>query len=548
MAKLESKLKNLDERIAKSIIEKDQLLKDAVTSNDVEAIYKAQEYLQLQKKNNLKFDDKGKALLIDPFHSSNLGYYDKRSVLSFDILRNMAKSPIVNAIIATRKEQTAEYCIPQQDKYSKGFIIRKKSIGIENDENKDLDEEDKAKIDEITEFILQCGENEENWFADDFESFARKLVEDSLVLDQGAFEVVQTRVGKPYQFFAVDSGTIRIADTYDQGQSGAIKGGKKNGYYPSYVQVYQGTIIAEWYPWELGLGIRNPQTSIYANGYGRSELEELITTVTALLNSDSYNAKFFRNGTAPKGALLVKKASGLSPDVISEFRREWGGEMTGVDNMHKTPIFDAEHIEWLDLQKTNRDMEFSKYQEYLIKLACAMYKISPEEIGFSIQGSNKGLGNGRSGAKDDRKYSYDKGLKPLLKSFERWINHWIIFPLTDGEYEFKFVGMDAETSKDEEDRLVKAVASYMKVNEVREQKGLEQLPDEDGGNLILNPIISQQKMMQQGGGMMGGDQGYDNNDFNSDTYEPDWQAGGDEDNPMMKSLLDDFDKLVHEGK
>lgn len=550
---VDKQLLNVDEAIAKKEIERDLLLKKAFSSNDVDSVFKAQRYMELQKKNNIKYDDNGKAMLIDPFNSSGMGYYEKKANVSFDILRAMAKTPIIAAIIASRREQVADYCMPQTDKYSKGFVIKKRSKGMEDADAEELTDQEKEQIDNITEFVLSCGSKDGEWYADDFEGFTRKVIEDSLVLDQAVFEVPQTRIKMPESFYALDAATIRLADNYASETAGQLEGGKVDGYYPSFVQIYQGTIVAEWYPWELGFGIRNPKTNIYGNGYGRSELEELVQTVTALLNSDSYNANFFRNGTAPKGALLVKKAAGLNPDTVAEFKREWGAQMGGVQNFHKTPVFDAEHIEWMDLHKSNRDMEFSKYQEYLVKLACAIYKISPEEIGFSVQGTNQGgMGHGRSGAKQDRDYSIDKGLKPLLKSYEGWLNKWVLAPLTKNQYEFKFVGMDAETSKEEEERLQHAISTYMTVNEVREQKGLDAL-DGDEYNMVLNPVVMQKmqadSMAAMGGDPQGGDGG---SDFSSDSdsgggdYDSPFEASDANENPMWKSLLNDFDKLIED--
>ena len=72
-------------------------------------------------------------------------------------------------------------------------------------------------------------------------------------------------------------------------------GKKIHGYYPSFVQVYQNTKVNEFYPWELCFGVRNPSTSIYANGYGVSELEELINVVTSMLWGDEYNRRFFQS-------------------------------------------------------------------------------------------------------------------------------------------------------------------------------------------------------------------------------------------------------------
>jgi len=547
MSDLSQELKVYDEEAAKIAISRELALKTALNSGDVDSIFKAQDYQRnlganLAKKDPYKFNDGGKALLIDPFEQAgSVGYFDKPSMLSFPVLRNMSRAPIVRSIINTRKEQVAEFCVPQADKYSKGFIIQKKrsaTASMEGDD-KELTDQDKAQIDRITEVVLQCGSNDEiMWRADNFEIFIRKIVEDSLVLDQASFEVVQTRGKKPYNWYHVDAAMIRLADSYDD--TTANEDEMIDGYAPSYVQIYQGNIVAEWWPWELGFGVRNPQTSIYGNGYGKSELEDLVTTVTSMLNSDAYNAKFFRNGTSPKGALLIKKSGGLNKDNIEEFRREWNTQMVGVDNSHKTPIMDAEHMEWMDLQKTNRDMEFSKYYEFLVKTACAMYKISPEEVGFPLESTKGGMNKG-SGADDEREYSMDKGLKPLLRSVETWMNKWVLNPLTGDKWEFKFVGLNSESSSEEEERLVKAVTNYMTLNEARALKGLDPIA---GGDTVLNPVFAQAQMMSQQAEMGGEPEGdFEQEQDGPGGYSPPW-ASEDDTNPMMKGIVNDLDKII----
>lgn len=495
---LSNNLDNLDERQAKLAIEKQLLLQKALTSTDVDDIYKAQQYLRKTNKPQVQpLVDTHKSIVMDPFEvSTSFGYYQKMTQISFEILRGMAKTPLINAIITTRKDQVADFCVPQPDKYSPGYVIKKRG---QNQTDKDLTDQEKREIDILIKFLTDLADDDDIYDLDDFDAFIRKIVGDSLTLDQAAFEVVFNRSGIPTQVLAVDGATIRIADSYDNENN--IKNGDTpiNGYYPSYVQIYQNAIINEYYPWELCFGVRNPNSSIQANGYGTSELEILLNTVSSMLNTDAYNSKFFRNGTAPKGALMVKNQGGLNRDKIAELRKEWTAMMSGVDNMHKTPILDAEKVEWVDLYKSNREMEFSKYQEYLIKVACAVYKISPEEIGFPLQGSEgNGLGS-KEGGEQEKVYSKEKGLKPLLKSVQTWINRLIIYPKTKGKYELQFVGMGVESSASEEERLVKAVSTYMTPNEVRAVKGMDPI---DGGDIILSPIMVQMKQLEQNKQMM----------------------------------------------
>lgn len=485
-------LQDVDERERKLAIERALTLQKAIDSGDVDSIYKAQNYYtQFINRQQLPRQDGMKSIILDPFDvSSSMGYYHKATNVSFHSLRAMSRQPIIRAILNTRKDQVAEFCKPQEEKYSPGFVFKKKGVKDEDE----LTPADQKTIEKLTNFILNCGDDDEKWDLDDFEVFIRKVVEDSLSLDQACFEIIPNRGSEPTQFVAVDGATFRLADSYDNENN--LTGAKRiNGYYPSYVQVYQGNIVAEFYPWELCFGIRNPSTNIYANGYGRSELEDLITTVTSMINADSYNGKFFRHGSAPKGALLVKKGN-INKDAIAQLRTDWNAMMSGVENMHKTPVLDAESVEWLDMQKTNRDMEFSKFQEYLIKLACAVYKISPEEIGFTLQGSSGGGLGSREGGKQEKKYSRDKGLKPLLVFIQGLINKFIVGPKTNNLWEFRFVGIDDETAQEEEERLQKAVTLYMTPDEVRIGKGMKPLP-KGMGKLPLNPIFSQMVMMQQ---------------------------------------------------
>jgi HK97 family phage portal protein len=524
-------LSDIEDRERKLVIERQLMLNKALHSEDVDTIYKAQKYYdQFVARQAPQRQDGMKSILIDPFeNASSMGYYSKSAYLSYDVLRAMSRAPIIRAIINTRKDQVAEFTKPQPNKYSKGFILKKK--GQDDNETEDPD---KDMIEKLKSFLLNCGDEENKWDWDDFEVFIRKIVEDSLVLDQACFEVIPTRSFEPYQFVATDGATIRIADSRDN-ENNVRDAAKVMGYYPSYVQVVHNIIQNEFYPWEMCFGVRNPSTNIKSYGYGRSELEDLVVTITSMLNADAYNGKFFRHGSAPKGALLIKKGN-ISPDKVAQLRKDWNAMMSGVENMHKTPILDAESVEWLDMQKTNRDMEFSKFQEYLIKVACAIYKISPEEIGFTLEGSKGGGLGGNDSGKEEKNYSQDKGLKPLLTSIQGWINKYIIGPKTNWEYEFQFVGIEVESAAQEQERIQKEVTLFITPDEVRKNKGLKPLPG-GAGELPVNPIFAQMKQMDQQGQMdaqQKQDESDDQERVNTNPFlDADQQDSG---NPFAKAL------------
>ena len=458
-------------------IKKAQLLEEALRSPNAEDILKAQNYLQ--NVSNREESDR-KSYFVDPMEFQNsFGYKDKPMALSYGMLRSMAKVPVINAIIRTRVNQVAAFTEPQKNRYSIGYRIKKKSIygGKENDK---LTKEEEREIEEITMFVDNCGENK-SFEHDDFDTFVRKIVRDSLTYDQMTFEVTDNKKGKPYEFLATDASTFRLAESYDDEAYDNDRLQKKQvrGYYPSYVQIYQSRPVAEFYPWELCFGVRNPSTELNLNGYGISELEEMVTTITSMLYGEEYNRRFFKNGSVPKGMLRIKGTMGQ--DKINAFRQQWNSTMKGVYNFWKTPILESDQAEWIDLQQSNRDMEYASWMEYLIKLGCAAFCIDPAEINFPLHGSagQQPMFEGNNEAR--LKQSRDKGLYPILKFIQKRMNKYIVSRLNP-KYEFEFVGLDAMTPENEQKLDIEAVKSYTTINEIRAKRGMEAI---EGGDIVL---------------------------------------------------------------
>lgn len=463
-------------------LQEQQTLKRWLESDDPDLLLKAQTYLEDVENRR---SSGVKSIIFDPQSlKSGEGYLNKAKNLTFGTLRAMSKVPIISSIIKTRVEQISEFTSPQTDKFNPGFIIRKKKRGyFTNSNDEKVDKKLQERIDSMTEFILNCGEGSNEWHGDTFDSLTRKIIPDSLALDQATFEVVRNRVGEPVEIIAVDGATIRLADSFEDDEYSNRNRQKIKGYYPSYVQVIDERVNSEFFPWELCFGIRNPSTNIYNNGYGNSELEELINIITWMLNSDTYNGKFFSQGSAPKG--IIRISGNVNAARLKEFRQSWQATNASVYNAHKVPVIESENFEWIDLQRNNRDMEFSQWQEYLIKVSCAMYKIDPSEV-FDLQHTNSHAFQSQD--KEERiKYSKDKGLRPLLKAYESWLNKYIVNP-KDPELELKFVGLDQDSEERELELDIKRVNNFMGIQEIRDKHGLPKLSNDD---IILSPTYMQ---------------------------------------------------------
>lgn len=548
-------IQDLNRQAEQLHFEKLRVIEKGLKSDDPRSIVEANKaFMEIAP----KIEDNSKSYFIDPLEfNANLGFKDKSYSLSYMTLKRMSKTPIISSIIKTRKNQVADFAEPQNDKYSNGFVIRKKGITSESD----MTREDKRTISKMTDFILSCGMIGA-WDTDDFDTFIRKLVDDSLTYDQMTFEVVRNRRGIPEKFLATDGSTYRISDTKFQNEyasKGINLGYNKSqfiethmnlprykNYLPTHVQIYNNSVVNEFYPWELCFGVRNPSTSIYQNGYGLSELEELINVVTSMLWGDEYNRRFFSQGSAPKGLLRVK--GNPNEKALQQFKQQWQAMITGVMQSWKTPVVEAD-IDWIDLQKNNRDMEYNSWMEYLIKIACAIYSIDPTEIGWDI--SKSGGGGLFDGGQEERmQHSKDKGLYPLLKFIQRKLNKYIIEPLNP-EYELVFVGINGMSLEKELELDIKKVGAFTTINETRKKYALEPI---ENGDVIENAIYYQsvqaQKQQQQQE-MMNQQQGEENpfdaamaneNPFDAYADSQDEEANKAENNLFVKA----FDNFMKE--
>jgi hypothetical protein len=479
-----------------------------------------------------------KASLVDPwaYGQMSYGYKEKYSILDYPKCRQITYAdPVVAAVIQTRLNQVAGFSRVQPDKYKMGFKVKMR------DNEAEPKDADKTRIKEITTFIQNCGvpENFEDTpelkRRDSFEMFLRKITRDTLTFDQINFEIIPRKDGKPYAFQAVDAATIRVIpdlkesierfETKEREINVIDFGNAQKEFkqfkpeHPRFCQVIGGVVRHVFDEWEMAFGVRNPRTDLIASGYGFSEIEMLVTTITSHMNAETYNRKFFSQGSTIKGVLAFEGS--VPPDQLEAFRRQWYQQVTGVNNSWRTPILalgKESKLNWTSLHSTNREMEFGKWMEYCIKTICGVFQIDPIEIGFDISkqgsgqtGGSAGLGQGNQAERVS--FSQDKGLRPLLLHIQGLINDYIVYRI-DPNYEFEFVGLNVNSEKDDLDRAVQQGKSFKTINEIRSEHDLEDIDLEkikkNPGEMILDPsfiqyitgvIQSEKEEEQQAAGM-----------------------------------------------
>ncbi len=469
------------------------LIEKALRSDDPQAYIEANTHIkniEEKKKNNLR------SFSYNPIQTyySGQGYKYKPEGISMDLLRNMAKTPQIRAILNTRIEQAGNFNGFTIDTQKPGWTVQKRK-GLFDTSNKELSNTEKREIEAVALF-LERGGNANKWDFDGWESFTRKLYDDSWSLDQGVFEVAVDRMARPTNFEVYDGGTFYQAEHNLENDKDRkeLEHILVNGYLPRYVQVFASSIHQEYYPWELCFGIRNASTSIRLNGYGLSESEILIQIITWMLNSSQYNGNFFQQGSNPKGILNFKE--NVDPTKLEELKQGWRNTLSGVNNSHKLAAISGGNLEWINMQLSNRDMEFAKWNEFLTVLACTVYRIDPSEVGFNLEGGNSTFG--QDGQKERLQHSKEKGLEPFLKFWEKKFTKYLVGPLTGGKYEFKFTGLEPDDEEATLDRDIKILTNggmsvqdfYLKYSE----KELDMSKD-----ILLNQVLLQYKQLEQAG-------------------------------------------------
>lgn len=527
-------------------------LQASLNSNDPTEIFKANVYLGEVNKAPKHIQ----SIFFDPndFTGNGKGFKSQKSVLSFESLRKMGDIYIIRAIVNTRIEQVQNFLHFSEDEQKEGYTIRKKKGLFQEKNANDLSDEDKRKVEKIVEFLENGGWNEKWDNIDGFQDFIRKITFDSLTLDQLAFELLRNRNWELEKFRAVDASLIRFLDTVDPRQRDNYEEYRFKGYLPRYCMVWEDMILKNpvtqesilYYPWELGFGIRNKTSNIRKNGYGTSELETLVEIITWILWGMQYNGNFFSQGSQPKGFVNVKNQN-ISNSTLNEFRQAWTQTMRGVQNSHRVPVINGIDLEWIDLQKNNRDMEFNEWLKFLIIIGCAVYRMDPTELGFQFKDQAQIFG--QDGQKARLQHSREKGLKPILIFLENIITKYIVSEL-DEDWEFAFTGIEVEDEeaqvKLDMDKLDKGMVAMQDI--FQKYSGRPFDPEKD---IIINQVYQTAKQAEQQQQMFGasvpgqsqeeGVPGEDEGDFGMEEENP-FDKYKSMDNPILQPAIEYYQK------
>jgi HK97 family phage portal protein len=291
---------------------------------------------------------------------------------------------------------------------------------------------------------------------DSFRSFIEPVVEDILVLDAGCIENVRSLRGEIVELYPVDGATIKVSATWD----GSDPDEPRYFWYPDWQE------RARFKNEDMIYIMANPRTYSVV---GLSPLETLKMAIDAELTSNEYNRRIVV-GASPDG--LLDLGEGARPEDVDRFKSYWSAEVAGKGAMGF--IGNTKGAKFIDFRKSNQDMEFMKWQEYLVRKIAAVFGLSPQDLGLTFDVN-------RSTSETQSQNTDDRGHRPLMALLQDYMTREIVwssgFGGPDNNLAFRFTALNLKESKAKADinHLALAGIPWKTIDEARVEDGRQPL-------------------------------------------------------------------------
>jgi len=310
----------------------------------------------------------------------------------------------------------------------------------------------------LVRLLKKPNKNNENW-----RTLIQKTVEDILVIDAGVWEKVRDQAGRIVEIWQVDGATIKpIFD--EKGRMGS----------PAYKQYMPGKqtnmkASAQFENTDMVYMMWNPQGSIQNYGFGLSPVEAGLAVGTAFLYAEAYNLGFFQTNTIP--GTIISLGKNASPAQIDSFRSFLASDMQGLQGFHQPVITSSEDIKVTKMFEKPEEMAWAKYVEWQMRWKVALYRMSPQDIGFSLD-------QYKVEGQIQQQLSKNKAINSLKNIIAEYINTEIIgddgWRLDEPNLKFEWIDsmMVDPLIQAQVDKIYLDEAVY-ETNHVRERLGLD---------------------------------------------------------------------------
>jgi hypothetical protein len=317
--------------------------------------------------------------------------------------------------------------------------------------------------------IMALLSNPDPWFTNvgSWEKLAKSMLMDMLVIDRGAIIKLRDSEGNLRGLMPVDGSSIRPVIN---------KFGTYNDDY-AYVQVVHGSPHVYLKKEDVIILMMNPMTDLKYFGYGLSNMETLYTAVLSDIFIDKGNLDFYRKGgSIPEGFISIEPPPSrdgmiqqIDQEQLETIQRHLQAIMMG--DFTQVPIVSGGKISWIDFKGKRRDMQFKELAEYLTRKICAVYQVSPQDVGV-VSDVN------RSSAAVQAEMTKSKGLRTLMGVISQYITNDVIRELRpEGDLKLWFDDDDLERKKAEWNmKQQQLVSGAITINQWRASQGMHPVP------------------------------------------------------------------------
>lgn len=317
--------------------------------------------------------------------------HDAMGVPNADYLRRLATAnPWVEAAVLTRKQQ----------------IGRSDIAVLPDDPTESYDHAIQEEMEDLLNFP-----NEQK---DSYRSLMEPVVDDILVLDRGCISKDLDARGVPHHLYFEDAATIRIFADW----SGIDPAEPRYLFVPPGKGAPGGLLTST----NEGVPLTNDQLiCIMANAasyrFGLAPTQILLDTIRGDLAATEKAMALVRDVPPPHLVNIRTSAgAGVAQKTVETFVANYDHRVAGKRELMVTA---ADDLQVYPLMFSLKDNQFLEWQLYLARKICAIFQISPQQIGITFD-INKAT------AESQQQIFEDSGLVPLLLLLEEYLNREVL--------------------------------------------------------------------------------------------------------------------------
>lgn len=231
-----------------------------------------------------------------------------------------------------------------------------------------------------------------------------------------------------------------------------------------------------------GTVVLSPQDVLHIPGLGfdglvgYSPIAMAKNAIGLAIATEEYGSKFFANGATP-GAVLEHPGLIKDPEKV---RESWNAAFRGSGNANKVAVLE-EGMKYTPISIAPEQAQFLETRKFQIDEIARIFRVPPHMIGDLEKSS---FNNIEQQSLEFVKYTLD----PWVCRWEQAMNRSLLNEKEKSGYFIKF-NVDGLLRGDYQSRMngyaVGRQNGWLSANDIRGLENMDQIPDEDGGNLYL---------------------------------------------------------------